>query len=260
MSNNKENNNNYGAFELKQNYKKFQFQGLTIAVVLHVILIIAYLFAEFYDNNNTRNNGIVICISLSDPGYPPSITKDTPYLLEKISMTYPSISRDKTVYEPQPIASKDAEILTIRSQDEMNTIRTYMDDISIEYYNLIYYHKEKSEERITEGKGCNKVKDWNVYRQSEVDKSPVPLNINSVRKLVIYPDSAVIKSIEGRVSIRALVNRDGKINCISNITGPSIFHNEVSEKVRDMKFIPAVRDGKNVNCWINIPFNFKLKN
>ena len=121
---------------------------MIIAIIIHVLLIM-YIFSVYYNLNDSKKaEPVAWCIVLYDLGYPPSIKKDNIQLLEKIAMTTSLSSRDMTVLEPQPVAAKDAEIITIRTQDELSVIKTFMDDISIEYINLVYFHQEKDEDKV----------------------------------------------------------------------------------------------------------------
>ena len=73
-----------------------------------------------------------------------------------------------------------------------------------------------------------------------------------------YPELAIEAQIEGKVTVKVLVGLDGSVEKIGNISGPEIFYSEVKEKSRLLKFTPGLQNGKAVNVWISVPFNFKL--
>ena len=55
----KKNNNNgqYGAPELKKYYKKFELQGLIVAIVIHAVLIFTYVFGVYSDLISSNKSG-----------------------------------------------------------------------------------------------------------------------------------------------------------------------------------------------------------
>lgn len=91
------------------------------------------------------------------------------------------------------------------------------------------------------------------------EKGPNPLNLNQIREAIKYPKTAVDKKIQGRVKVRLLVGMNGEVLKISKPTGPKVFHDEVRNSVRKLKFSPAIIEDKAVKCWVIVPFNFKLK-
>ncbi|MCI4670084.1 MAG: energy transducer TonB, partial [Bacteroidia bacterium] len=94
-----------------------------------------------------------------------------------------------------------------------------------------------------------------------VDNPPTPLNLGDVRASIGYPEDAVKENIEGTVVCRVLVDSQGNYVqhlIMSNPTG--ILQRAVSKKVNQLKFSPAIAEGKAVSYWINIPFKFRLIN
>ena len=73
-----------------------------------------------------------------------------------------------------------------------------------------------------------------------------------------YPEIARSSGIEGRVTVKVLVGTSGSIEKIGGMSGPSVFHNEVRDKVYNLQFTPALQNGVPVRCWVSVPFNFKL--
>lgn len=91
-----------------------------------------------------------------------------------------------------------------------------------------------------------------------VEKPPVCINSAKVSSLICYPDSARINKIEGRVTVKLLVDTNGTVSKIGSFTGPEIFKEEVTANAVYLLFIPAVSENKFVNCWVSVPFSFKL--
>ena len=73
-----------------------------------------------------------------------------------------------------------------------------------------------------------------------------------------YPEIARSSGMEGRVTAKVLGGTNGSIVKIGGMSGPSVFHNEVRSKISNLQFTPALQNGKTVNCWVSVPFSFKL--
>ncbi|MEM8898472.1 MAG: M56 family metallopeptidase [Bacteroidota bacterium] len=112
-------------------------------------------------------------------------------------------------------------------------------------------------ERLVEVKGDEA--DVNAY--AAVDEEPFPVNMKEVQKAIGYPEAAREAKIEGNMMVRVLVNEEGKY---SKHTVVKQVHPTLAEPVEahisKLVFTPAIKDGKPIKCWINIPFNFILLN
>ncbi|MFB6375341.1 MAG: energy transducer TonB, partial [Bradymonadaceae bacterium] len=89
-----------------------------------------------------------------------------------------------------------------------------------------------------------------------VDEKPQP-----VRR--VYPElprRLVEKQIEGRVVVRALIDKEGQVERVEIVESkpPDVFDQHVLEAVRRWQFQPASYEGKSVKTWIELPFNFEL--
>ena len=92
------------------------------------------------------------------------------------------------------------------------------------------------------------------------DKMPMPEGgIMSIMEKVVYPKSAKVNKIEGKVVVKAVVDESG--NVIKTEVVESV--NEDLDKaavkaIKESKFIPGEKDGKKVKVEIFIPVKFKL--
>jgi TonB family protein len=75
-----------------------------------------------------------------------------------------------------------------------------------------------------------------------------------------YPASAVEKKIQGRVTLRFVVNKTGNIENIEVIRGLNEACDAEAVRVIKLmpKWIPGVQKGKNVSVYFTIPILFKL--
>lgn len=103
----------------------------------------------------------------------------------------------------------------------------------------------------------NAQKDTTSFRYAE--KEPILLNMNVVAAKIGYPIIARDAGIEGIVIARVLVDENGdyeKHKYIKKIH--PILVTSIDAHIAELKFTPAISDGKPIKFWVNIPFEFKL--
>lgn len=255
----------YGAPELKKFYKKFATRGIIIAVLLHVVIIGSYVFAliletQAYEQQQRLSN----IIELEDLDTPPAADDEDvppPPDLEVPQEIIPL--KDLEALIPEPVARQEAEILTTKTQEALDEIRAPVSSEGDEnapnvgFIGRIELKEKKIEERI-ETREERKVDQNKVFQQFEVEKAPSPVNLAAVRSSMRYPEIARSSGIEGRVTVRVLVGTSGSVERVGSVSGPDVFHNEVSSKVMSLQFTPALQNGRPVRCWVSVPFNFTL--
>jgi TonB family protein len=254
----------YGSAELKRSYQKYFARGFEIAVILHVIVVSAYLIFVFVMNKNSNSlsenhNQRIINVSLTDLAPPPPITEETPPPKEIEKIITPK--KDLQSLEPEPVRREKAEEQTIKTQKELEEIKTPVsnvgDTVSFNYTGPVKVEEKKVEEKIQEEKP--EKKERTVYQSFEVEKPPEAVNLRQVQSSMTYPEIARQADIEGRVVVKVLVGRDGNVIRVGSITGPDVFHEEVMSKVRELEFTPGLQNGRAVEVWVSVPFNFSLK-
>ncbi len=88
-----------------------------------------------------------------------------------------------------------------------------------------------------------------------VDVNPVP-----IKKVdPVYPDEARRSGVEGKVFVKVLVDKEGKVKRAVVMTGPDIFHEATIAAVMQWVFKPAMLHGKPIAVWVALPFQFKLR-
>ncbi len=95
-----------------------------------------------------------------------------------------------------------------------------------------------------------------VYTLKEVDF--VPKSLKSARP--VYPEYAKNMRIEGYVQIKFIVNDKGEIinpKVVKSEPG-NVFEKAALNAVKQWKFKPAVKDGRDVNVAMVVKLNFKL--
>jgi len=83
-----------------------------------------------------------------------------------------------------------------------------------------------------------------------------------LNKLVEYPENAKRMNIEGRVTLKVLVQKDGRVSKMLVEQSPSDLL-ETAAKQAILKygdFVPALQNKQAVACWLVVPITFRLKN
>jgi TonB family protein len=101
---------------------------------------------------------------------------------------------------------------------------------------------------------------------------PPKCDLNDFRKNIVYPESARKEGIACKIFVKAYVNEkgkitkteasvneDGKIVIVKRGNKYQEFAVAAVKAVKNTKFTPAVKDGKNVGAWITIPVQYRLE-
>lgn len=92
-----------------------------------------------------------------------------------------------------------------------------------------------------------------------INTEPVPLNMQEIKRRIGYPPVAKEAGIEGKVLLRILVDEKGNYmrHKIINSAHP-LFDREIEKYISELRFTPAIQNGKPTKFWVNLPLNFKL--
>lgn len=102
--------------------------------------------------------------------------------------------------------------------------------------------------------------DDEVFETYQVEKLPIERKGYEVRKFVKYPDMAREAGIEGRVIVRALIGKKGRVEQVELIQGvfPSL-DEEALKAVKKSVWTPAMQGSKRVKVWMIVPVLFQLQ-
>jgi protein TonB len=255
--------------ELKNVYQKYFRRGFIYAVIIHFLAVALYgavIYLKYLQEEESKKQTQqrVINVTLTDLEPPPSLTEDEPpppQIEEKLTMPV----KDLESMTPEPVAKEKAEVQTIKTQKELEEIKTPVTNIgdtgTFLYSGNVKVDEKKIESKMENVDKTSKVeKEKTVYQQFEVEKPPECVNLGQVKASMRYPDLAREGGIEGRITVKVLVDESGYVIKIGSINGESVFHDEVKEKARDLQFTPGLQNGKPVKVWVSVPFVFKLKN
>ena len=96
-----------------------------------------------------------------------------------------------------------------------------------------------------------------VFSQKEVDQKAT---ITSKPK-PIYTDSARQNNVQGTVQVQAVLDRSGTVGKLKIVSGSDLGYGLPEQAIaaaRQIKFTPAVKDGKSVSVQVTLEYNFNL--
>ncbi len=246
MSNNEiaiNQNNVYGAFELKKLYQKYFSIGLTIAVLIHLFLIGIYIFIMSINKDDENNIATVRIMKYSELGPPPSLDQN---VAQQLAVTAPQIKPNIGIPTPVPDAEAPKE-QTIATQQEMNKVAAPIGEGS------------GGDVKITQDLKVEAPKDEipDMYAFVAVEKQPQVV----VSVPPVYPDLAKRAGIEGTVFVKILVNKEGKpIKAVVIKSDSEVFNQPAIDAAMKFVFTPAIQHKAPVMVWVVVPFRFRLNN
>lgn len=255
--------------ELKAVYQKYLRRGFELAILVHLAIIGSYLGINHLRNiaaeeKSRTQQQRIINVTMTDLEPPPSLNEEEappPPKMEEISAP----PKDLSALTPEPVAKEKADIQTIKTQKELEEIKTPVSSIGdtgkFTYSGPVKIEEKKIEEKIQKQDPVVKREtEQTVFQSFEVEKPPDCVNLQQVKASMDYPQLARDAGIEGRVTVKVLVGPEGNVIKIGTITGPDVFYDEVRSKADDLQFTPGLQNGKPVKVWVSVPFNFRLKN
>ncbi len=89
---------------------------------------------------------------------------------------------------------------------------------------------------------------------TEIDYKPHPSRIVTPE----YPAEARKKHIEGKVTVKVLVDTIGNVEDVQFVHGPEIFRDAALDAARQFRFRPGKHQGERRKVWMIMPIEFSL--
>jgi periplasmic protein TonB len=74
----------------------------------------------------------------------------------------------------------------------------------------------------------------------------------------VYPQTARSLRQTGVVRVEIVVDEEGKVTAVQNLSGPALLQMAAKDAVKKWKFKPFLRDGQPVKATGYLSFNFNL--
>ncbi len=227
----------YGAHEIKLLYNQYLSFGLSFGIGL--ILFCTGIAFGIHMIQKTGSPGRDPIIIRDDIIVPPRIINtqirpvDIPRLTDRPKNGVPTAVPDNQVDPNQTIPSQDD-----LSKDPGTVLDGHQGDI-------IVIPTKPPDENETD------VPDWRPVEQEPKLIYTIP---------PVYPEIARRSEIEGKVIIKALVDKEGKIKkAIVVWTSHEIFNQSAIDAVMQYRFTPAMMNNGPGPAWVKIPFKYKLQ-
>jgi TonB family protein len=218
--------------------------GITLAVLLAV-----FLGYQWWSQRKPVEAPVVRQVKImryTDLGVPPSIAKPTVPQINVAQEVAKIAAPPPKIAVPEPVPDEQAAAPTIATQTEMSEA---LEPITVQ--------------DLGTGNGTGD----SLVVDQDIDTSPAPFDFVAVEQepaLVsiaqpVYPDVAKKAGIEGTVTMRVLVGKDGKVKNAMYIDGPEALKDAADTCARTAVFRPALQDHKPVEVWVMVPVTFKLR-
>lgn len=223
------NNNTYGAFELKAIYVKNYSFGILTAIALHLLLFLI-INSILKEDTVTSSKVKYEIINYVELGPPPSIIENK---VQNI------IASSKPTFGNLKVAKKGEE----ESEFEIPKSSNQIGDVKVEESKPI----EKKIEPVDE-----------TYYVS-VDIMPEPLGgMDKINRNVNYPEEAKRNSIIGKVFVKAYINEIGEVTRAEIVKGLGYgCDEEAIWIIKNTRFKAGKKNGKPVKVQIVIPVTFR---
>ena len=233
-------NKNYGAYDLRKKYKSAATISILGGVSFSVILLITLSFKT--EEGTALTGPTNVLIELTRPVeqviVPPPMPKIPSELIRSINNLPPKVVSDSMETTPF-IPITDVVNATIKNgnvTDSAIYTEPVAPEIPVEEKVFV------SVEEMPEYPGGNQAL------------------LKYISENLIYPPDAQINNIQGRVTLKFVVNRNGSVDRIEIIGSiDSLLDNEAIRVVKTLpKFKPGKQGGVPVPVWFSLPVLFKI--
>ncbi len=244
----------YGAFELKEFIKKSTWRAYLITMILLVLLMLINFSLNIFTSHvkltaPLRMDRKDIAVDLAPP---PTDNLDQPPPPPPPDVVYSGPAARAGVPVPVPDAEIAPDVKDFANTDEIARASSEGgsgDDFGGFASNI------KSDEPIKVQKEAEPDPDDFI----PVEKEPY-VDLGALQRKVQYPEMAKRAGIEGRVTIRILVGKDGKPKKYRiEDSDNDILNKAAADAAMSSTFTPGIQNNSPVECWISIPITFKLK-
>lgn len=237
-------NKEYGAYDLRKHYKSVTSLSILGALTFcSVIIVLLFLKSEPGTALPVKPYDTVI---YTLDAYKPEVFKEPE--------AKPPAELFKTVRNVVPVVATDTTIPTdfIPTNDELT--HTYTDK-DVNDTNAVITDAISEPEIPVEMEPVIFAKEMPEFPGGE------QALLEYIGKNIKYPEEAIMNNIQGKVTLKFVVNTDGSVNRIELLRGVDpLLDQEAIRVVGTLpKFKPGKQNGIPVRVWFMVPVNFQLK-
>lgn len=257
-------NKSYGAYRLRQSSGKRHIVAFLVVLVIVVIVsLLPYLIFAVKQLAAKENLGPMedtmelSALDVKEQVPEENIIKQEvapppPPLKSTIQFVPPVIAKDEDVKDENQMKTQD-EVIESKLQISVQDVKGTNDKFGIDIAEL-ESHKVIVEEKPVEEKPFVTVEQMPSFPGGEIEMQ------RFIRDNLKYPVIAQENGIQGRVTIRFVVTKDGTISDVQVLRGiDASCDKEAVRVVKSMpKWIPGKQNGRNVPVYFTLPVVFKL--
>ncbi|MEK7726904.1 MAG: TonB family protein [candidate division KSB1 bacterium] len=232
----------YGAPEMLLQYNKYLAWATLIAVALQLFGLLSWVAARaLSEEPEAPMVRMRIIKDVAELGPPPSISATT---TPAIAVSGPAVRPSVGIPVPVPDAQITEEN-TIATQEELAQMQAPISS------------------GAGGGTGDSLVISDDAFlfeEEPDIDEF-IPYQVAPViikRVEPIYPELARKAGMQGKVWVKVLIDKEGKVKKAVIMQGIEIFHEAAISSVLQWVFKPAIQQDRPIAVWMAIPINFKL--
>jgi protein TonB len=207
-------------------------------------------------SNNTTNN--------QTTNTPVNQTADTTAALNKPAETVPTFQSVKETKTNPDLTAKNEPVKETPKQEDVKKteepVKTVSDASTVAANTQTQPRRDRLVNKQEESKETKKEE---PVKEQTADPAS-PLNVGSLIEFAVqkttpvYPQTARSMRQTGVVRVEVVIDEEGKVSAVQNLSGPSLLQTAARDAVRKWKFKPFTRDGQPVKATGFLNFNFNL--
>ncbi|MDQ1265773.1 MAG: periplasmic protein TonB [Bacteroidota bacterium] len=247
----------YGAVELKKFIGKYTYRGFIITCSL---LILFLLFYYLVLNISSESGAMVkmapiVKIKMEDLPPPQDAQEAIPPPMQQMLNTGPAVRAGTPVPVPDAMITEDLkDFATMKDLSRASAEGGDGNDLG-GFASNIDFNGEGVKVQVRE-------KEPEPDEFIATEKEPV-IDLAKIQNKIVYPEIARRAGIEGKVILRVMVQKDGRIKkdrIIVEYSDSQLLNEAAIQAIKDYGVAtPAVQNGQPIAVWVSIPLVFKLK-
>ena len=257
-------NRDYGAYVLRKEYGKNTRNALIIGISIFVLAIVFPLIWNAIAPDLSDENAVLAEteVVLEEP---PPMDEEQEMPEEVFIEPPPPPARSQIQFvPPEVVAHEEApKEVTIASID------TLQQPIDVGTENRVgdmnappdigFVQEGGTGKGVVEAPPPPKEREPDPDEFISVEKEAAPVNLDDIKKSLTYPEICRQMQIQGKVVVKVLVGKDGRVQKhIIKKTPHELMSNEVVKNLSKLAFTPAIQAGKPTQMWVVVPFDFRL--
>lgn len=257
-------NREYGAYVLRKEYGKNTRNALFIGIAIFVLAIVFPLIWNALAPESTDTEVVIgeTEVVLEEP---PPMDEEQEVPEEVYVEPPPPPSRAQIQFVPPEVvaheeAPKEVTIASIDTLQQPIDVGSKNVQGDLDAPPTIGFVQEGGTGKIpVEAPPPPKEREPDPDEFVSVEKEAAPVNLDDIKKALVYPEICRQMQIQGKVVVKVLVGKDGKVQKhIIKKTPHELMSNEVVKNLNKLVFTPAIQAGKPTQMWVVVPFDFRL--